>query len=42
MVRQSSCPHTVQPNGIAQRKHGNINEIARTFLIHVEAPLQQK
>lgn len=38
IIHQSSCPHTPQQNGIAERKHRHIIETARTLLIHANVP----
>ena len=39
-IYQSTCPHTPQQNGIAERKHRHIIETARTFLLHANTPLK--
>ncbi|CAH9114384.1 unnamed protein product [Cuscuta europaea] len=40
IIHQSTCPHTPQQNGIAERKHRHIIETARTLLVHANAPLK--
>ncbi len=38
ILHQSSCPHTSQQNGVAERKIQHIVETARTLLIHMNVP----
>nr|KYP75541.1 Retrovirus-related Pol polyprotein from transposon TNT 1-94 [Cajanus cajan] len=38
IVHQSSCPHTPQQNGVVERKHRHIVDIARTLLLNANAP----
>ncbi|XP_071918386.1 retrovirus-related Pol polyprotein from transposon TNT 1-94 isoform X2 [Coffea arabica] len=40
IIHQSSCPHTPQQNGVAERKIGHLIEIARTVLLHMNVPKQ--
>lgn len=40
IIHQSSCPHTPQQNGVAERKHRHIVDTARTLLINANAPLK--
>ena len=40
IFHQSSCPHTPQQNGIAERKNRHLVETARTLLLHVNVPVQ--
>lgn len=40
VVHQSSCPHTPQQNGVVERKHRHIVDIARTLLLNANAPLK--
>nr|KYP51688.1 Retrovirus-related Pol polyprotein from transposon TNT 1-94 [Cajanus cajan] len=35
ILHQSSCPHTPQQNGVAERKHSHIVDTARTLLLNV-------
>jgi len=37
---RKSCPHTPTQNGVAERKHRHIIEMARTFLIQAQLPGQ--
>ena len=39
ILHQSSCPHTPQQNGIAERKNRHIVETARTLLLHANVPV---
>lgn len=36
---QSSCPHTPEQNGVAERKHRHISETGRTLINHSSVPL---
>nr|KYP40247.1 Retrovirus-related Pol polyprotein from transposon TNT 1-94 [Cajanus cajan] len=38
ILHQSSCPHTPQQNGVAERKHKHIVDTARTLLLNANAP----
>ena len=38
IIRQISYSHTSQQNGVAERKHRHILDIARTIMIHIHAP----
>lgn len=40
IIHQSTCPHTPQQNGIAERKHRHIIETARTLLLSANAPIK--
>ncbi|CAJ2657775.1 unnamed protein product [Trifolium pratense] len=40
IIHQSSCPHTPQQNGVAERKHRHLVDTARTLLIDAHAPLK--
>ncbi|KAK2380773.1 putative mitochondrial protein [Trifolium repens] len=40
IIHQSSCPHTPQQNGVAERKHRHLVDTARTLLINAHAPLK--
>jgi len=37
IINQSSCPHTLQQNGVAERKHHHLVDTARTLLINAHA-----
>ena len=38
ILHQSSCAHTPQQNGVAERKNRHLVEIARTLLFHSNVP----
>jgi transposase InsO family protein len=38
IIHQTSCPHTSQQNGVAERKYRHVLDIARTLLIHHKVP----
>lgn len=38
ILHQSSCPHTTQQNGIAERKNRHLIETTRTPLLHANIP----
>lgn len=40
IIHQSSCPHTPQQNGAAERKHRHIVDTARTLLVNANVPLK--
>jgi len=40
ITHQSSCPHTPQQNGVAERKHRHLVDTARTILINARATLK--
>ena len=40
ILHQSSCAHTPQQNGIAERKNRHLVETARTILLHSNVPFR--
>lgn len=40
IIHRKSCPHTPQQNGVAERKHRHITEIALTLLAKASIPLR--
>ena len=38
IVHQTSCSHTSQQNGVVERKHRHILDVARTMMIHMHVP----
>ena len=38
IIHQTTCPHTSQQNGIAERKHRQLLDITRTLLIEMHVP----
>ena len=40
IIHQTSCPHTSQQNGVAERKHRHILDVTRTLMIHMHVPNQ--
>ncbi|KAK4403223.1 Retrovirus-related Pol polyprotein from transposon TNT 1-94 [Sesamum angolense] len=37
-LHQTSCPYTSQQNGVAERKHRHILDVARTIMTHMHVP----
>ena len=40
IIHQSSCAHTPQQNGVAERKNRHLVETARTILLHGNVPFR--
>ena len=38
IIHQTSYSHTSQQNGVAERKHRHILDVARTLVIHTSVP----
>ena len=38
IIHQTSCSHTSQQNGVAERKHRHILDVARIMMIHMHVP----
>jgi len=38
IIHQASCSHTSQQNGVVERKHRHILDVARTLMIHMRVP----
>ena len=38
IIHQTSCSHTFQQNGVVERKHKHILDVARIMMIHMSAP----
>ena len=38
IIHQASCPHTSQQNGVAERKHRHLLDVACTLLFHMQVP----
>ena len=38
IIHQTSCSHTSQQNGVAERKHRQILNVGRTMMIHMHVP----
>ena len=38
IIHQTTCPHTSQQNGVAERKHHQLLDITRTLLIEMHVP----
>ena len=38
IIHQSSCPHTPQQNGVAERKMRNLLEVTRALKFHMRVP----
>ena len=36
IIHQITCPHTFQQNGVAERKHRHILDVARTIMLHMK------
>jgi transposase InsO family protein len=40
IIHQTSCPHTLQQNGVAERKNQNLIETTQTLLLHGNIPFR--
>ncbi|KAL0298831.1 UNVERIFIED_CONTAM: Retrovirus-related Pol polyprotein from transposon RE1 [Sesamum radiatum] len=38
ILHQTSCPYTYQQNGVAERKHRHLLDVARTIMTHMHVP----
>ena len=38
IIHQTSCSHASQQNGVAERKHRYILDVARTMIVHMHVP----
>ena len=38
IIHQTSCYHTSQQNGVVERKHKHILDVARTMMIYMHVP----
>ncbi|KAL0283440.1 UNVERIFIED_CONTAM: Retrovirus-related Pol polyprotein from transposon RE2 [Sesamum angustifolium] len=38
ILHQTSCPYTSQQNGVAERKHHHLLDVARTIMTHMHVP----
>ncbi|KAL0316464.1 UNVERIFIED_CONTAM: Retrovirus-related Pol polyprotein from transposon RE2 [Sesamum radiatum] len=38
ILHQTSCPYTSQQNGVAERKHRHLLDVARTIMTHMHVP----
>ena len=38
IIHQTSCSHTSQQNGVAERKHRHVLDVARTLMSHMHVP----
>ncbi|KAL0318213.1 UNVERIFIED_CONTAM: Retrovirus-related Pol polyprotein from transposon RE1 [Sesamum calycinum] len=38
ILHQTSCPYTSQQNGVAERKHRHLLDVARTIITHMHVP----
>jgi hypothetical protein len=40
IIHQTTCPYTPQQNGVSERKHRHIIELALTVMIHASLPMK--
>jgi transposase InsO family protein len=38
IIHQTNCPHTSQQNGVTERKHLHLVDVAHTLLFHMRVP----